>query len=92
MSSVFSSCTRKVHELIVLQDILTDPDEIHGLRGNTIPRRLSVHYISFSAHVDYAQNSEFIELIKAQHVVSVSRTSLLCYSRELAGSRARRAK
>ncbi|KZV82514.1 Metallo-hydrolase/oxidoreductase [Exidia glandulosa HHB12029] len=53
------------------RDILNDPDEIHGLRGNTIPRRLSVHYISFSAHVDYAQNSEFIELIKAQHVVLV---------------------
>lgn len=53
------------------RDILNDPDEIQGLRGNTIPRRLSVHYISFSAHVDYAQNSEFIELIKAQHVVLV---------------------
>lgn len=34
-----------------------------------IPRRISVDYISFSAHVDYPQNSEFIELVKAQHVV-----------------------
>ena len=57
-----------------LQDILNDPEEIIGYKsGNPIPRRLSVHYISFSAHVDYAQNSEFIEMVKAQHVVSEKR-------------------
>ena len=48
---------------------MTEPDEIQGLKGNVIPRLCSVDYISFSAHVDFAQNSEFIELIKAQHVV-----------------------
>ena len=49
---------------------MNEPEEIIGVRGNTIPRRLSVDYISFSAHVDYPQNSEFIDLVKAQHVVS----------------------
>lgn len=49
---------------------MTEPDEIIGLKGNTIPRKISVDYLSFSAHVDYTQNSEFIELVKAQHVVS----------------------
>jgi cleavage and polyadenylation specificity factor subunit 3 len=49
---------------------MTEPDEIVGLKGNIIPRKLSVDYLSFSAHVDYSQNSEFIELVKAQHVVS----------------------
>lgn len=34
-----------------------------------IPRKLSVDYISFSAHVDGPQNTEFIEQVKAQHVV-----------------------
>lgn len=29
-------------------------------------------YISFSAHVDFSQNSEFIEAVKAQHIVSGS--------------------
>ncbi|TDL24172.1 Metallo-hydrolase/oxidoreductase [Rickenella mellea] len=53
------------------RDILTDPDEITSLKGATIPRRISVDYISFSAHVDYMQNSEFIELVKAQHVILV---------------------
>jgi len=57
---------------------LNEPDDIQSLRGGTtIPRRLSVHYISFSAHVDYAQNSEFIELIKAQHIVRVYLSVLL---------------
>jgi cleavage and polyadenylation specificity factor subunit 3 len=50
---------------------MTEPDEIIGLKGNTIPRKISVDYLSFSAHVDYSQNSEFIELVKAQHVVLV---------------------
>ncbi|KAF8588696.1 Metallo-hydrolase/oxidoreductase [Ramaria rubella] len=53
------------------RDILNEPEEIPSLKGSSIPRRLSVDYISFSAHVDYAQNSEFIELVKAQHVVLV---------------------
>jgi cleavage and polyadenylation specificity factor subunit 3 len=48
---------------------LNEPEEIPSLKGSPIPRRLSVDYISFSAHVDYAQNSEFIEQVKAQHVV-----------------------
>ncbi|KIO33490.1 hypothetical protein M407DRAFT_17745 [Tulasnella calospora MUT 4182] len=53
------------------RDIITEPDEITGLRGNTIPRRLSVRYVSFSAHVDYSQNAEFIDLIGAKHIVLV---------------------
>jgi cleavage and polyadenylation specificity factor subunit 3 len=52
------------------QDIMNEPDEIESIKGGMIPRKLSVEYISFSAHVDYSQNKEFIELIKAQHVVS----------------------
>lgn len=37
-----------------------------------IPRRLSVEYISFSAHVDGPQNTEFIEAVGARHVVSTT--------------------
>ena len=47
-----------------------EPEEIVGVKGHTIPRRISVDEISFSAHVDYPQNSEFIEQVQAQHVVS----------------------
>ncbi|KIJ58376.1 hypothetical protein HYDPIDRAFT_34247 [Hydnomerulius pinastri MD-312] len=53
------------------RDIMNEPEEIMSLKGNTIQRKISVGYISFSAHVDYSQNSEFIEQVKAQHVVLV---------------------
>lgn len=53
------------------RDILSDPDEIVAMNGQRIPRRLSVDYISFSAHVDYTQNSHFIDEVRAKHVVLV---------------------
>ncbi|TKY86623.1 hypothetical protein EX895_004262 [Sporisorium graminicola] len=53
------------------RNILNEPDEIIGMNGQKIPRRMSVNYISFSAHVDFAQNSRFIDEIKAQHIVLV---------------------
>ncbi|KAJ7346591.1 beta-lactamase-like protein [Mycena albidolilacea] len=53
------------------RDIMTEPEEFESVKGGMIPRKISVAYISFSAHVDYSQNSEFIELVKAQHVVLV---------------------
>lgn len=51
---------------------MNEPDEFVTLKGATIPRKISVDDISFSAHVDYSQNAEFIETVKAQHVVSNS--------------------
>lgn len=53
------------------RNILNEPEEIIGMNGQKIPRRMSVDYISFSAHVDFAQNSRFIDEIKAQHIVLV---------------------
>ncbi|KAF8069967.1 beta-lactamase-like protein [Lyophyllum atratum] len=53
------------------REIQSEPEEFVGLKGNIIPRKMSVDEISFSAHVDYSQNSEFIEMVKAQHVVLV---------------------
>ena len=53
------------------RDILSDPDDIVAMNGQRIPRRMSVDYISFSAHVDYTQNSRFIDQVKAKHVVLV---------------------
>ncbi|CDO76194.1 hypothetical protein BN946_scf185037.g17 [Trametes cinnabarina] len=57
--------------VFLLSEILTEPEEITTAKGHTIPRKLSVDYISFSAHVDYSQNSEFMELVKPQHIVLV---------------------
>lgn len=50
---------------------MSEPDHIESLKGGNIPRRLTVKEISFGAHVDYAQNSKFIQEIGAQHVVLV---------------------
>ncbi|KAF8135732.1 beta-lactamase-like protein [Boletus edulis] len=51
--------------------ILNEPDEILSLKGGRIPRKISVDSVSFTAHVDYSQNSEFIELVDSEHVVLV---------------------
>ncbi|KAF8335755.1 beta-lactamase-like protein [Cantharellus anzutake] len=53
------------------RDIVNEPDEITARDGRTIPRRLSVEEVSFSAHVDFSQNAEFIELVKARQIVLV---------------------
>lgn len=39
------------------------------MKGSSIPRRFSVDYMSFSAHVDGPQNQDFIEQVKPQHIV-----------------------
>ncbi|KAF7296571.1 hypothetical protein HMN09_01064200 [Mycena chlorophos] len=55
------------------RELLDQPAEIESVKGGglMIPRRISVAEIPFSAHVDYSQNAEFIELVDAQHVVLV---------------------
>ncbi|KAI8450440.1 beta-lactamase-like protein, partial [Phakopsora pachyrhizi] len=53
------------------REMLKEPTEIIGMKGNKIPRRLDVHYISFSAHVDYTQNAAFIDQVMPTHLVLV---------------------
>lgn len=50
---------------------MSQPDEITSLNGNKLPVRLSIEYISFSAHVDYQQNSQFIEDVGSKNLVLV---------------------
>ncbi|XP_014666751.1 PREDICTED: cleavage and polyadenylation specificity factor 73-like [Priapulus caudatus] len=51
--------------------ILSEPEEIPTMTGNKLPLKCSVDYISFSAHTDYQQTSEFIRAMKAPHLVLV---------------------
>jgi cleavage and polyadenylation specificity factor subunit 3 len=51
--------------------IMSEPPEITASSGASIPLRLSVHYISFSAHSDFKQTSEFIDLLQPPYVVLV---------------------
>lgn len=50
--------------------ILSEPEEITTMSGQKLPLKMSVDYISFSAHTDYQQTSEFINILKPPHVVS----------------------
>lgn len=51
--------------------ILSEPEEITTMLGQKLPLKMSVDYISFSAHTDYQQTSEFIRILKPPHVVLV---------------------
>lgn len=51
--------------------ILSEPEEITTMIGQKLPLKMSVDYISFSAHTDYQQTSEFIRILKPPHVVSL---------------------
>ncbi|KAJ3341381.1 hypothetical protein HDU93_005017 [Gonapodya sp. JEL0774] len=51
--------------------LLSEPEEIEALSGRMLKRRMSVNYVTFSAHVDYAQNSSFIEEMAVAHLVLV---------------------
>ncbi|KAG0417187.1 Cleavage and polyadenylation specificity factor 73, partial [Dictyocoela roeselum] len=48
------------------KEILSEPKEVDGKKLN-----MSVEYISFSAHVDFIQNSEFIEICNPTHLFLV---------------------
>lgn len=50
--------------------ILSEPSEIQTMNGQKVPRRMTIEEISFAAHVDYAQNSSFIESVNARNIVS----------------------
>lgn len=41
------------------------------MTGQKLPLKMSVDYISFSAHTDYQQTREFINILKPPHIVSI---------------------
>lgn len=43
------------------KEILSEPKEVESMRGGMLKLNMSVEYISFSAHVDFTQNSQFID-------------------------------
>lgn len=48
---------------------MNEPSDFQAMDGRKVPLKMSVDYISFSAHVDFTQNSKFIDEVKAPHVV-----------------------
>ncbi|KAJ8652014.1 hypothetical protein O0I10_012358 [Lichtheimia ornata] len=58
-------------ENTLARQAMNEPPDFNAMDGRKIPLRMSVDYISFSAHVDFTQNSQFIEEVKAPHVMLV---------------------
>lgn len=54
----------------LIQNLLQQPDDFISLKGQKIKRLMTVDEISFSAHVDFAQNSSFIHEVNPKHIVS----------------------
>lgn len=55
------------------KNILNGPSEIPSMSSPDvkIPRRMSIEELSFAAHVDFKQNSEFIDLVGAKSIILV---------------------
>lgn len=53
------------------KQILAEPEDIVTLSGHKIARKCHVQYISFSAHTDYLQTSEFIRILRPPNIVLV---------------------
>lgn len=53
------------------KQILSQPTEVPTMSGQMLPLKCSVEYISFSAHTDFQQTSEFLRALKPHHVVRI---------------------
>ncbi|CAI5447118.1 unnamed protein product [Caenorhabditis angaria] len=51
--------------------ILSDPEEIVAMNGERLPMRMQVGYVSFSAHTDFVQTSNFVKALRPPHLVLV---------------------
>jgi len=63
--------TGYTQEGTLARKLLTHPEIVEDLRGRPQPLKASVESISFSAHVDYRQNEDFMKRVKAQIIVLV---------------------
>jgi Cft2 family RNA processing exonuclease len=60
--------------------ILSEPEEISTMSGQKLPLKMRVNYISFSAHADYKQISQFVRALKPPEIVSIFASSFLLHS------------
>ena len=53
------------------KEIMLQPKEVVSLEGRRQPLNCLVDYVSFSAHVDFMQNRNFISLVQPKHIILV---------------------
>ena len=71
--------------------IMTEPSEIKTTAGVMVPLKMSVEYISFSAHSDFKQTREFVDILQPPYIVGVEalndllacRYALICTTQQL---------
>ncbi|KAF0908587.1 hypothetical protein E2562_026635 [Oryza meyeriana var. granulata] len=60
-----------VVEGTLAKTIINEPREVTLANGLTAPLHMQVHYISFSAHVDFPQTSTFLDELRPPNIVLV---------------------
>ncbi|XP_022997543.1 cleavage and polyadenylation specificity factor subunit 3-I-like [Cucurbita maxima] len=60
-----------VVEGTLAKTIINEPKEVTLMSGLTAPLNMQVHYISFSAHADFAQTSAFLEELMPPNIILV---------------------
>ncbi|KAK6947246.1 Metallo-beta-lactamase [Dillenia turbinata] len=60
-----------VVEGTLAKTIISEPKEITLMNGLTAPLNMQVHYISFSAHADFAQTSTFLKELMPPNIILV---------------------
>lgn len=60
-----------VVEGTLAKTIINEPKEVTLMNGLVAPLNMQVHYISFSAHADFAQTSGFLKELMPPHIVLV---------------------
>ncbi|XVE49105.1 hypothetical protein DITRI_Ditri01bG0055500 [Diplodiscus trichospermus] len=60
-----------VVEGTLAKTIINEPKEVTLMNGLTAPLDMQVHYISFSAHADYAQTSTFLKELMPPNIILV---------------------
>jgi len=58
-------------ENTLAKQLFSEPKDVQTLKGQTIPRKCSVHSVSFSGHSDFVHTSKFVEALKTKRVVLI---------------------
>jgi len=58
-------------ENTLAKEIMNQPKEVVTLEGRRQPMNCLVDYVSFSAHVDFMQNRNFIGMVDPKHIILV---------------------
>ena len=60
-----------VVEVTLAKTIINEPKEVTLMNGLTAPLNMQVHYISFSAHADFAQISTFMKELIPPNIIPI---------------------